>query len=173
MSEFEGQVSRRSLLSKTGAAAVAAVAAGTLLGSPRQAKAHNATNNIDANVVNAHRINVEPHGISTAVFAATNGDPSTIVGSNTGFGYGVEGLSSSGAGVSGIGLGEHEAGVKGVGYTGVWGYTNKRDYSGVYGEHQGASGNGTTGIGRGAFGAGTFGQNGQGYGGGSREARRS
>jgi hypothetical protein len=53
VSEFEGQVSRRALLSKAGAAAVAAMAAGTLLGT-RQAKANHFGDGINVDFVWAH-----------------------------------------------------------------------------------------------------------------------
>ena len=63
---FEGRVSRRALLSKAGAAAVAAVAAGTLL-NPREARAsHYSTDFIGANTVSTHSLDA----ISETSFAA-------------------------------------------------------------------------------------------------------
>jgi hypothetical protein len=50
---FEGRVSRRELLSKAGAAAVAAVAAVTLV-NPREAEAHHYQPNLSANVMLTH-----------------------------------------------------------------------------------------------------------------------
>ena len=101
---FDGQVSRRSLLSKAGAAAVAAVAAGTLLGSPRQAKAYTITNDIDADFVSAHYISAELHDqLAMAVSATSTGDNPSIHGANFGSGPGVSGYSELGSGVKGVG----------------------------------------------------------------------
>ena len=55
---FDGQVSRRSLLSKAGAAAVAAMAAGTLI-YPREAKAHHYGGPIEAGRVFTHGVTAE------------------------------------------------------------------------------------------------------------------
>src|SRR5215217_4970941 len=55
VSEFEGQVSRRALLSKAGAAAVAAMAAGTLL-NPREAKALHFGDDITSNYITTHKL---------------------------------------------------------------------------------------------------------------------
>ncbi len=188
---FDGQVSRRSLLSKAGAAAVAAVAAGTLL-SPRQAKAE--TTFFDT--VQAHKVQVVTWGVKSygvpigvhgqadatgqaAVYGEqldqdpAGGGPG-VLGDGKGAPHaGVHGRNNAGAGVRGDGgtgvwgIGSHlrQAGVKGEGHTGVWGLSSTNDYSGVYGEHTGTTGNGTTGIGKGAFGAGVLGRNDAGYGG--------
>lgn len=60
VSEFEGLVSRRSVLSKAGAAAVAAVAAGTLL-NMCEAKAHDVGGPISADNIRTHWISAQPH----------------------------------------------------------------------------------------------------------------
>jgi hypothetical protein len=147
---FDARVGRRSVLSKAGAAAVAAMAAGTLLGSPRQAKAHTATNTIDADTVNAHYIRAVPHENSgRALHAEIYGTSSAVLGWNRHSGAGVDAYSESGSGVNAYGGGEHEAGVKGEGYTGVWGLTSRTSHAGVYGENTGTSGIGTVGIGKG------------------------
>lgn len=74
------------MLSKAGAAAIAAVAAGTFL-SPRQAEAHVPTDgNIEADMVLAHKIEVDTHGGSHAIFARTNTNfaaAAAVMGSTT------------------------------------------------------------------------------------------
>lgn len=140
-SESAGQVSRRSLLSKAGAAAVAAVAAGTLLNT-REAKA-----------LHTNSTGITPEYVVTNFVSAWN----HINGQ-----AGVRGEGN--VGVLGISPNDQQAGVKGEGSTGVWGVSSKTSYSGVYGEHTGTSGHGTVGIGKGGL-AGVLGRNSTGYGG--------
>ncbi len=145
VSEFEGRVSRRTLLSKAGAAAVAAVAAGTLL-NPREAKANHLGPGIDVDYVNAHSDNrTGVKGISTAA--------------NGVYGYSYEPTAAGVGGGNNFGTG-----VKGYGETGVHGTSSRTGYSGVYGQHTGevggfgvvgdGAGDGTAGVlGRGKGGA--------------------
>ena len=127
---FDGQVSRRSLLSKAGAAAVAAVAAGTLM-YPRQAKADHFGPGIQVDFVTTH-----------------NETPNTIA---------VLDDSPAGTGVKGQG---GNYGVRGVGSkSGVWGSASETGYEGVYGQHTGTSGYGVVGDGKGSGGAGVLGRN--------------
>jgi len=121
-SVFEGQVSRRSLLSKAGAAALGAVAAGTLL-NPHEAKANhvygpNAT--INANEVRTHTLVAENN-------QGTKGTPAVWGRSMENQGPGVSGRTSTtnysavrgvheglvGFGVAGHGRGQDGAGVLG------------------------------------------------------------
>jgi hypothetical protein len=171
---FEGRVSRRALLSKAGAAAVAAVAAGTLL-YPREAEAHSTTNIINAESVNAHWIRVVPHdtslgnGIQSQVdnnlYAAVKGDNfgfgPGVWGQNLGSagdeGPGVEGLGRPG--VKGRGMDSSSHGVEGEGLAGVVGKSSTTGFEGVYGQHTGSLGFGVVGDGTGAAGAGILGRN--------------
>ena len=129
-SENEGLVSRRALLTKAGAAAVAAMAAGTLM-YPRQAKADHFSDGINVDFVWAH---------------------------NDGAGsIGVLGEAPGGTGVKGEG---GNYGVRGVGSkTGVWGQASETGWEGVYGQHTGTSGYGIVGDGKGSGGAGVLGRN--------------
>lgn len=177
---LEGRVSRRSLLSKAGAAAVAAVAAGTLL-SPREAKAHDTDSPIYPRFVYADWLAAEPHDDRAAVRGDVN---STTWGALTGFnlgsgpgvrgtsdtGRGVEGTSAGGTGVSGIAsgsggigvFGKSKAfnpgpGVRGDGSIGVWGTAITSGQAGVYGNHD-LFGPGVVGDGSGDY-AGVWGRN--------------
>jgi hypothetical protein len=152
-SRFSGSgeaVSRRAMLTKAGAAAVAAVAAGTLL-SPREARA--------ATVFGDGNVGV--YGTGTLDGAVgVKGDVSTDVAS----GYGVVGY-GKGNDYSGVygnnGYGGY--GVDGEGATGVYGHTPNDGSTGVYGKHEGATGYGVTGQGTGT-GAGVLGSNASGAG---------
>lgn len=138
-SKFEGQVSRKWLLSKAGAAAVgtvAAVAAGTLL-NPREAEAAHSDTLINAHTVSAHRIHVESENGAKALSARTVSDfDSAVYGENSN-GVGVEGASwGVGPGVEGAVYSSNGTGVQGwtVGSgTGVHGIGGDR---GVIGESE-------------------------------------
>jgi len=132
VSEFEGRVSRRSLLSKAGAAAVAAVAAGTLV-YPRQAKANHYADGISVDHVITHFISAQANDTGgTAVFATTvsnnnpavdatnNGNRPGVRGWNNGTGIGVQGFSAKGEGVWGTGV------------IGVYGSSGTTGQAGVY-----------------------------------------
>src|SRR5215218_2686684 len=122
-SEFAGQVSRRSLLSKAGAAAVAAVAAGTLL-NQREAKAHDVTTDIDVDSVNAHRVIVFPDDNSSAITSTINSRNSAAVkGTNLADGPAIEGVSGFGNG----------PGIRGSGDPGVFGSGGGGTGAGVLG----------------------------------------
>lgn len=162
--EVGGRVSRRSLLSKAGAAAVAAVAAGTLL-NPREAKANHYADSIFVDFVDAHR------DAGTAVYGATDSRGNGVRGSGVLPDYaGVYGLNWDGIGVEGFGhtgvkghgVGDG-TGVRGTGDTGVWGSSLRTGYSGVYGQHTG-QGYGVVGDGAGSNGAGVLGRNPTGHG---------
>ncbi len=147
---FDGRVSRRSLLSKAGAAAVAAVAAGTLL-NPREAKAnHFSSAYFEATFIRTHHLEAINNNNQWAVKAAATGDHfGAVDGTNNaqsgvgveGNSTGVEGTGVRGAahkfGVRGVGLISGGTGVKGEGDTGVWGSSSRTSYSGVYGQHSG------------------------------------
>src|SRR5829696_3108580 len=144
-SEFEGQVSRRSLLSKAGAAAVAAVAAGTLL-SPRQARAHAIVNrdnievgNVDAHYVFAHYVQGDTEGVAGGhgvLGLAADDALSAVHGRNSGSAPGVEGISN----------GSNGTGVKGTGRYGVWGESNQAGFYGVTGRNINTDGTGVRGV---------------------------
>src|SRR5215211_3433507 len=184
-SEFAGRVSRRSLLSKAGAAAVAAVAAGTLLGT-REAKAsHFATSLIEADLIRTHFIDAASatgfpamsawtSSNTDAALSATNaGSKPAIRADNAGGGHGVLSLATNGTGVYGQHINEAGPGVvgdaNGSDYagvlgrnsdgTGVWGRSSKTGYGGVYGQHTGTAGYGMVGDGKGQTGAGVLGRN--------------
>ena len=179
-SGFEGVVSRRALLSKAGAAAVAAVAAGTLL-YPRQAKAHDATAGITPDHVVTHVVQADNHisngpalsGLANSIWGAVEGENfgtgPGVRGWNSGFSpdaAGVLGINRGGEGVRGEGSTTAEvAGVRGLGKTGVWGSSSVGGYSGLYGQHTGSAGYGVVGDGTGSTGAGVVGRNSSGYGG--------
>jgi hypothetical protein len=128
VSEFEGRVSRRSLLSKAGAAAVVAVAAGTLV-NPREAKAHHYGGPIEAGHVFTHGVTAE----------ASRVDEYAIRGAATSATWAAIHAQNSGSG----------AGVRALGGTGVWGSSATSGHSGVYGQHTGTSGFGVVGDGKG------------------------
>jgi hypothetical protein len=142
--EADGVVSRRALLGKAGAA-VAAIAAGTLL-YPREARANHFGPGIEVDYLRAHSDNGD------AVYAVS-GNTDLSTGRRGVFGYaynpdwaGVEGGNTNGIGVRGYG----DTGVRGEGDTGVWGSSNRGGWSGVYGQHTGTSGYGIVGDGKGA-----------------------
>jgi hypothetical protein len=153
---FERRVSRRSLLSKAGAAAGAA---GTLLNT-REAKAHHIVTdgNINADLVTAHYAFVRPDKpldprdpIPLAISGTTtNIADAAIVGINSGSRPGVRGQNDgAGPAILGQGYGQDGAGVLGgsTDGTGVWGQSGRTGYSGVYGQHVGSSGFGVVGDG--------------------------
>jgi hypothetical protein len=142
VSEFEGRVSRRSLLSKAGAAAVAAVAAGALV-NPREAKADHSDDTVQANQAFLHFIQVLASHVGLRAVEAFNTSDS----------QGAIHAENSGDG----------AGVRALGGTGVWGSSSKSGHSGVSGQHTGTSGIGTVGIGKGGD-AGVLGRNNTGVG---------
>jgi hypothetical protein len=153
VSEFAGQVSRRALLSKAGAAAVAAVAAGALL--PRRASAsHFSDDYFAADLINCHEVFAGPpqSGFSAAVIAElTSDDKAGVKGNNHGSGQGVLGL-NEGAGpavegqANGTGLASG-TGVKGTGRYGVWGESNQAGFYGVTGRNTRTDGTGVRGVG--------------------------
>ena len=154
VSKFNGRVSRQSLLSKAGAAAVAAMAAGTLL-YPRKAKAHHYDdNNLTAGFILTHflaaRTGGDPNWAGgSAIQAETTSDGEGAVhGINNGAGPGVRGLN--------IGTG---SGVHGEGGIGVHGQTEITGNGAVYGQHTGGQGYGVVGDGRGNASAGVLGRN--------------
>jgi len=177
---FEGPVSRRALFGKAGAAAVAAVAAGTLLNT-RQAKADHGGPGIFVDFVVAHTdgggsaifgdapnaTGVEGNGRTGVVgdgkigvhgITGTTGN-GAVYGQHTGTsGFGVvgDGKSTAGAGVFGRNSVGH--GVRGDGSIGVVGNSSTANSFGVYGRHFGANGYGVRGDGKGS-GAGVLGRN--------------
>jgi hypothetical protein len=172
-----GRVSRRRLLSKAGAAAVAAVAAGTLL-NPREAKANHFGDGILVDFVGAHNTDVDGIGVKGEApngFGVMGLGQGGVLGQGSSD-FGVRGIGVSGViGVHGISQSGHAilgeasssaevAGVRGLGKTGVWGSTGVSGYSGVYGQHTG-SGFGVVGDGNGSTRAGVLGRNSSGYGG--------
>jgi hypothetical protein len=167
VARFEGPVSRRALLSKAGAAAVAAVAAGTLL-YPRQAKAHDLTAGITPNFVDTHWVRALNHADRTS---AVEGFANTITGGavygvNSGTGPGVLGYndalnSPDAAGV--LGINSSGYGVKGEGKTGVWGLSSKAGFAANYGQNTN-EGWGVVGDGKGTAFSGVMGRNPEGPG---------
>jgi hypothetical protein len=146
---FEGEVSRRALLGKAGAAAVAALAAGTMMG-PRQANAHTPTDgNILADQVYTHYLEVDPHGASGAIFARATGDTPTVIGFNVNTGSGVVGANRGGRpAVEGLAQGNGGTGVQGTldsdaGATAGYGVVGKGrgdSYAGVLGNNPDGAG---------------------------------
>jgi hypothetical protein len=130
-SEFDGQVSRRSLLSKAGAAAVAAVAAGTLL-NQRQAKATHYTQDVlQADRVECHTVRAAADASDAGTFEFTSiwgaGNPGVLGTTLENGGVGVEGNAPGGFfgnGVRGGGTGVNRAGIIGEnprgGYGGIF-----------------------------------------------------
>ncbi len=152
VSVLEGQVSRRSLLSKAGAAAVAAVAAGTLL-NPREARADHYSSGIEVDFVRAHSDQIAVAGLS----ATSHG----VYGrsENAGPDYaGVAGRNSTqdGTGVSGVAT--NGVGVRAIGNNGVHGQSIESGWAGVYGNNTTDYGFGVVGDGKGS-GAGVLGRN--------------
>ncbi len=151
--EFEGLVSRRSLLSKAGAAAVAAVAAGTLL-NMREARAHDLGGPINADNIRTHWIEALPHAASgriavwgSGLFGGVGGDSASVdhpgvLGRNSRIS-----ATKGGTGVLGEGS---EIGVLGDGMGGGTGVLGKSvDGTGVLGESTrgtGVHGKGKNGV---------------------------
>ena len=172
-SESDGLVSRRSLLSKAGAAAVGAVVAGMLL-DPRKATADHFNDpsrhdTFTTDAILTHRLIAEAGElIGTAVYGSTVYEHgSAVIGFNRAqFGIGVQGSTNGfgGKGVWGITEATDATGVRGEGDTGVWGSSSRTGWSGVYGQHTGTAGYGIVGDGSG-WGAGVLGRNPDGYGG--------
>ncbi len=155
-SRLEGPVSRRALLGKAGAAAVAAMAAGTLL-IPREAKAnHVSTENFTANTVVAHFVRGDrTDDFVPAVTGVNRGAYAGMEGINTVGGEGVRGESSSGTGVYGEGgtmgvegtaTATGGTGVQGTGRYGVWGESNRAGFYGVTGRNSNTDGTGVRGV---------------------------
>ncbi len=170
VSALEGRVSRRSLLSKAGAAAVAAVAAGALL--PREARAdHWSDDYFEADLINCHTLFAGPpkSGFSAAVIAElTSNDKAGVKASNHGGGPGVQGYSFSGTavrgmspegtgvegnssatsavGVEGTATGNLAYGVRGTGWFGVWGESDRAGGYGVTGRNTNTDGTGVRGV---------------------------
>jgi hypothetical protein len=162
VSELDGRVSRSALLSKAGAAAVAAVAAGTLF-NPREAKAHHFFTSPDhdvitANEVYAHYVDAEIENNATpGVKGKNTGSAPGVLGENSGSGPGVKGraddsgvegiaTSASGAGVEGIANGNLAYGVRGTGFFGVWGESDRAGGWGVSGRNTNTDCTGVKGI---------------------------
>jgi hypothetical protein len=160
--EFAGRVSRRSLLSKAGAGAVAAVAAGTLLNAnAREAKA--GTDFFDT--VWCADLIADKGGVRTthtsggrAVWAQnTRGTNPTVDAEHKGSGVGVLGTGVIGvrghsstkgqAGVYGWNMVPNGPGVAGRGVIGVQGNSSTTGQAGVYGENTARNGPGVAGRG--------------------------
>lgn len=175
---FEGQVSRRSLLSKAGAAAVAAVAAGTLL-YPRDAEASHGSPGITVEFVDTHRVETDrlianggangrtlvASGLSdrgAVVFAKNEGLSPTVEAVNSFGGPAVkatqEGFTTASKGIAVEATG-FNVGVRGDGAVGVWGASASEGQAGVYAEHTGTGGPGVVADGKGANHAGVLGRN--------------
>ena len=156
-SGYEGVVSRRALLSKAGAAAVAAMAAGTLL-YPREARANHFGPGIEVDWVFAHS---DDRSAVTGVSG-----PGGIYGvsgraERPGY-YGVAGRNNTSEGGIGVdGLSVNGIGVKGRGKNGVHGEANSTGWAGVYGNNidlgYGVVGDGSGGSNSGVLGRGTGG----------------
>ena len=153
----EGVLSRRALFSKAGAAAVAAMAAGTLL-YPREARANHFAPGIEVDWVFAHSDDRSavtgvsgPGGIYGVYGRAERPGYFGVAGRNqtSEGGIGVDGLSPSGVG------------VKGRGKNGVHGEANSPGWAGVYGNNidlgYGVVGDGSGGSNSGVLGRGTGG----------------
>ncbi|MDP9476996.1 MAG: bZIP transcription factor [Actinomycetota bacterium] len=174
---LEGRVSRRSLLTKAGAAAVGTMAAGALmLRSTPEVKAHTATQIVQAHQVLTHTLRAETHagintsgvpvrgiqnsGIQAAVYGTNAGSWAGVEGGAGGTGPGVYGVNDgAGPGVRGRGAGTGP-GVKGEGVIGVWGTSLTAGQAGVYAQTaQGIQGPGVVGDGLGPDYAGVLGRN--------------
>ncbi len=193
VSVLEGRVSRRSLLSKAGAAAVAAVAAGTLLDARVAEAHHGGTTYIKADGVSAHYVTARSEEAFAAAVRARNdnlhaagveGDSSNGIGvrGDSDFGIGVYGsgkiagvlgnnFSRAGNDAFGVkGEAPDAIGVRGIGQAGVWGSSSVTGYEGVYGQHTGGNGYGVVGDGTGDS-AGVLGRNPSGPGVEGRDSR--
>jgi hypothetical protein len=154
-------VSRRSLLSKAGAAAVAAVAAGTLLNA-RQARADHYDPGIWVDFVHAHSTNgyavyaESTDGIGVEALAPNgtgvvgqSGDPGYygVHGQHIfTSGHGVVGDGKGAAGVGVLGRNSTGVGVQGTGKNGVYGLSDTGDgWGAVVGRSTGQGGIGTYG----------------------------
>lgn len=131
-SGFEGQVSRRALLGKAGAAAVAAMAAGTLL-FPREARADTFDNVQSNSYVLAVTSVTGLEGVRgfTADLAKA-----AVIGEHRDSGVGVEGIAKGASGT----------GVKATGRYGVWGESNQAGFYGVTGRNTLTDGTGVRGV---------------------------
>lgn len=152
---FDGWMSRRALLGKAGAAAVAAMAAGTLV-SPREAKADTAF----FDTVQAAEVQVHTRGVKSFGVIGVQGRSET-----TGQAGMYAAHLTQGPGVVADGKGPDYAGVLGRNSdgTGIWGQSSKTGYSGVYGQHTG-EGYGVVADGAGSAFAGLLGRNPTGHG---------
>jgi hypothetical protein len=160
---FEGRVSRRALLSKAGAAAVAAVAAGTLL-SAREAKAIHYADAISVDGVNTHHVDARAEGGGTAVFARTvsnqnsalealnNGLQPAVRGHNDGYRKRSAGPLQGGEGVYSLGV----IGVFGESFTDGKAAVCGKRFDGLDPDSKGP---GVVGEGLGSNYAGVFGRN--------------
>ena len=183
---FEQRMSRRALLGKAGVAAVATVAAGTLL-NQRRAEAETFPS-VLTGYVQAISSDFEHTAISGST-STTNASVPAIEGINGGapqggggvgpgvlghsfFGAGVKGVSDSGTGIVGDGKGNDNAGVLGRNQTGtgMWGQSSETGYSAVFGQHKGTAGYGVVGDGTGN-GVGVLGRNPSGAGVEGRNSR--
>jgi len=163
----EEKVSRRALLGKAAAAAVAATAAGTLL-NPREARAETFSSVSSNSFVKANT-----YVQALQVIAQTDSqfeNAVAVLGTNLELGAGVRGDGGHN-GVRGIAANADGYGVEGSGDTGVHGHTTKTGYSGVYGLHKGTLGFGVVGDGTGTGGSGVLGRNAQGTGVEARASR--
>src|SRR5215217_1248982 len=185
--KFEEKVSRRAMLTKAGAAAVAAVAAGALL-SPREAEAHDTDTDVLVDDVVAHFLFVVNNDVA---YRNTSGVIEAISSSDGQAGNGVHATQqrNSGAGVYGRGpvgvegSGELRSGnagavgvrATGLNYPGVEASTGSETHAaveavnvlgvGVLGEGvHGIQGNGTGASGVGVLGRNSAGEDGQGEG---------
>lgn len=148
---LEGPMSRRSLLSKAGAAAVAAMAAGTLL-YPRQARAHDMGEPFIGNFVITHDISANQDVADRRAIDATNNSVSA------GFAT-IEALNErSGAAVNGESKGSGPAVVGKGGTTGVRGIGGSLAGTGVQGTGTDSTGAGVKGISNVAAGVGVEGR---------------
>jgi hypothetical protein len=148
-SPSDGQVSRKWLLGKAGTAAVAAMAAGTLL-NPREAKAHYQDDYFSSDLIECHALNaISGHEGSFAVRGRTSSAAASAVdGTNFDSGPGVTGENNgTGPAVEGTANASGGTGVKGTGRYGVWGESNQAGFYGVFGRNTNADGAGVRGTG--------------------------
>jgi len=148
----EERVSRKAMLAKAGAAAVAVAAAGTML-SPREAKGATVEGTGNPGVRGIGTSD-NSAGVRGTIQSGVVGDGVYGVGSGSTF-YGVYGINNSSGG----------GGVRGNGDDGVQGFSERDGSSGVYGRRSNATeGYGVRGEGRGEAYAGVFGENPTGHG---------
>jgi len=154
--EADRVVSRRSLLGKAGAAAVAAMAAGTLL-YPREARANHFAPGLEVDWVFAHSDERNavtgvsgPGGIYGVYGRAERPGYYGVAGRNqtSEGGIGVDGLSPSGIGVKGRGNNGVHGEANSTGWAGVYGNNIDLGY-GVVGDGSGSSNSGVLGRGTG------------------------